>query len=134
MVSVGEWLGVEYTNRGVARVLSTKIKNTLVEAYEAEMWSLDDVPSWKEMDESLLDESCKMCKRFFAAIFADMETASKAAVLAKGSGTALVVTNTEKMRFEEWLDGLVHSFKDPVVAPRQLSTAQSAQMLLDCKA
>ena len=60
MVSVGEWLGVEYTNRGVARVLSTKIKNTLVEAYEAEMWSLDDVPSWKEMDESLLDESCKM--------------------------------------------------------------------------
>ena len=87
MVSVGEWLGVEYTNRGVARVLSTKIKNTLVEAYEAEMWSLDDVPSWKEMDESLLDESCKMCKRFFAAIFADMESASRAAVLAKGSGT-----------------------------------------------
>ena len=49
MVSVGEWLGVEYMNRGVARVLRTKIKNTLVEAYEAEMWSLDDVPSWKEM-------------------------------------------------------------------------------------
>ena len=101
MVSVGEWLGVEYANRGVARVLSTKIKNTLVEAAEAEMWSMDDVPSWKEMNESLLDESCKMCKRFFTAIFADMETASKAAVLAKGLGSPLVVTNTEKMRFEE---------------------------------
>ena len=134
MVSVGEWLGAEYTNRGVARILSTRIKNMLVEAAEADMWSLDDVPSWKEMDESLLDESGKMCKRFFSAIFADMETASRASVTAKGEGTPLVVTNTERMRFEEWVDGLVHSFKEPVVAPRQLSMAQSAQMLLDCKA
>ena len=61
MGSVSKWLGVEYANRGVARVLSAKIKNTLFEASEAEMWSMDDVPSWKEMDESLLDESCKMC-------------------------------------------------------------------------
>ena len=41
----GEWLGVEYTNRGVAWVLSTKIKNILVEAADADMWSMDDVPS-----------------------------------------------------------------------------------------
>ena len=43
MVSVGEWLGVEYTNRGVARILSTRIKNILVEAAEADIRAEDGV-------------------------------------------------------------------------------------------
>ena len=42
-------------------------------------------------------------------------------------------SGTERMRLDEWVDGLVLSFKQPVATPQKLSTAQVGQLLVYLK-
>ena len=107
MVTEGEWLGAVLKCKGVNRAVADKTKGALLDAVREGMWSLDDVPAFAAMDEAHMDESCKMLKRFFGALLSDIETASKADVLKAGKGEAVVFSSTDRLRLDEWLDGLV---------------------------
>ena len=134
MVTEGEWLGAELKCKGVNRTVADRTKGALLDAVREGMWSMDDVPAFAAMDEAHLDESCKMLKRFFGALLTDIETVSKAAVLKAGKGDAVAFSATERLRLDEWLDGLVQSFRQPTHAPQKLSGAQVEQMEKDLKA
>ena len=134
MITVGEWLGAEYQTKGVKRVLSDRVKGPLVEASTRGMWGMDDVPAFEAVDEAHLDEAGKMLKRFLGTVLTDVEAESKAIVTKAGTGTPVTFSGTERLRLDEWLDGLVLSFKLPVVAPQKLSAAQTGQLQLDMKA
>ena len=123
MVPVSEWLGVEYKTKGVKRVLSDRIKASLAAASTIGMWDMDDVPNFGAVDETHLDEAGKMLKRFLGTVLTDVEAESKAAVAKASSGTPVTFSGTERMRLDEWVGGLVLSYKQPVVAPQKLSTA-----------
>ena len=133
MVTVGEWLGAEYKTKGVKRVLADRIKLTLAAASTKGMWDMDDVPSFGSVDDAHLDEAGKMLKRFLGTVLTDVEAESKAAVTKAGSGDLVTFSGTERMRLDEWVDGLVLSHKQPVVAPQVLSTAQVDQLQVDMK-
>ena len=134
MITVGEWLGAEYQTKGVKRVLSDRIKGPLVEASTRGMWGMDDIPAFEAVDEAHLDEAGKMLKRFLGTVLTDVEAESKVIVAKANAGTPVTFSGTERLRLDEWLDGLVLSFKQPVVAPQKLSAAQTGQLQLDMKA
>ena len=133
MVTVSEWLGADYKTKGVKRVLSDRIKAGLEAASTQTMWNMDDVPNFEAVDEAHLDEAGKMLKRFLGTVLTDVEAESRAAVAKAGSGTPVSFSGTERMRLDEWVDGLVLSHKQPVVAPQKLSTAQVGQLQADLK-
>ena len=133
MVTVSEWLGADYKTKGVKRVLSDRIKAGLEAASTQTMWNMDDVPNFEAVDEAHLDEAGKMLKRFLGTVLTDVEAESRASVTKAGSGTPISFSGTERMRLDEWVDGLVLSYKQPVVAPQQLSTAQVGQLQTDLK-
>jgi hypothetical protein len=133
MVTVGEWLGAEFKTKGVKRVLSDRIKLVLAAASAKGLWDMDDVPSFGAVDEAHLDEAGKMLKRFLGTVLTDVEAESKAAVAKAGSGEPAAFTGTERMRLDEWVDGLVLSYKQPAVTPQKLSAAQDGQLQADLK-
>ena len=134
MEPLAEWLGAVYVTKGVSRAVTSKMKATLIAAADDEMWSMDDVPAFAAMDESLLDESGKMLKRFFGTVLTDIEAASKAEVARDEGAEPASFTATERMRLDEWLDGLVQSFKQPSTGPQKLSGAQAEQLKKDMDA
>ena len=133
MVTVSEWLGAEYKTKGVKRVLSDRMKAGLEAASAQTMWNMDDVPNFGAVDEAHLDEAGKMLKRFLGTVLTDVEAESKAAVAKSGSGTPISFAGTERMRLDEWVDGLVLSHKQPVVAPQKLSDREVSQLQTDLK-
>ena len=133
MVTVSEWLGADYKTKGVKRVLSDRIKAGLEAASTQTMWNMDDVPNFEAVDEAHLDEAGKMLKRFLGTVLTDVEAESKAAVTKAGTGTPVSFSGTERMRLDEWVDGLVLSHKQPVVAPQKLSDREVSQLQTDLK-